>query len=768
MTPDVDLPPEVLTALTPRFTVEREIGAGGMATVYLARDERNDRPVAIKVMRDGGDFATDTERFEREIKLLARLQHPLILPLHDSGLAGETLFFVMPFVDGETLRDRIAREGSLPIGESVRIAAEVADALAYAHAQGVVHRDIKPENIMLWRGHAVVADFGIAGLVRDAALETAGPARLTQAGMSLGTPAYMSPEQAGGETDIGPPADQYSLAVVLYEMLTGAPPFYGSAYSVVHRHLTETPTPVRVIRPDVPEPLSNALDRALAKPRDARWPSITAFRDALQGTVGASAAAAAPPMSGDGRISIAVLPFANVGGAAENEFFSDGLTDELISALARLPRLRVVSRTSVFSFRGRDLPLAEIGARLRVGFVLTGSVRRAGDRLRLSAHLSRVADDTMLWSETYERHLSDVFELQDELSHRIVDTVREALGTTEISTPPKTRYPRSMTAYDQYLLGRHHWQKRGLASLRDGLACFERAIEADPAYAPAYAGLADSYALLANAGETPTAELYAKAREAALKSISLDPQNADGYASLGFVKLHHDWTLEAAARDLRRATELNPGYSTAWQWYAASLRALARFDEAIAASQQALVLDPFAVSTSIGLGISHFFARDFARAASSFERAIAMAPGSEDAYNWLTATYLLLERLDEALRTTQEWIAVQSRPGFANTGMLAAIYGRMGRMAQAREHADAMIQAPFAPPFFVALIYYFMGELDEMYRWLERGVEERAPFMYWLRTFPALSDEWANPRFAALLEKMGLGPPLPVVPTARR
>ncbi|HJU64099.1 MAG TPA: hypothetical protein VJ596_00420, partial [Gemmatimonadaceae bacterium] len=522
----------------------------------------------------------------------------------------------------------------------------------------------------------------------------------------------------------------------------------------------EVPTSIRVLRPELSPALSDAIDRALAKPRDSRWPSITAFRDALHGTVSATAAAAAPPMSGDSRIAIAVLPFTNVGGAAENEFFSDGLTDELIGALARLPRLRVVSRTSAFSFRGRDLPLSEIGSRLRVGFVLSGSVRRAGDRLRLSAHLSRVADDTMLWSETYERRLADVFEVQDELSRRIVGTVREALGTTEISTPPRARQARSMTAYDKYLLGRHHWGKRGSASLREGLTCFQKAIEADPTYAPAYAGLADSYALLANYGATPVAEMYANARAAALKAIELDPQLADGYASLGFVKLHHDWNLEGAASDLRRATELNPSYSTAWQWYAASLRALGRFDDALAASQQALALDPFAVATSVGLGISQLFARDFIGATASLERAIAMASRSEDAYNWLTATYLFLGRPAEALRVVERAIEVQSEEGFANTGMLAAVYARMGRQEEALERADAMIKAPFAPPFFVALIFYFMGETEEMYRWLERGVEERAPFMYWLRTFPALSTEWGNPRFAALLEKMGIGPPL--------
>jgi TolB-like protein/Flp pilus assembly protein TadD len=501
------------------------------------------------------------------------------------------------------------------------------------------------------------------------------------------------------------------------------------------------------------------VDRALAKRRDDRWSSIIAFRDALQGVAITGAQAVAAPAVGDARISVAVLPFANVGGSAENEFFSDGLTEEVIGALARLPRLRVVSRNSAFSFRGRDVPLAEIGAQLRVGFVLTGSVRRSGERLRLSAHLSRVADDTMLWSETYERRMADVFDVQDELSRRIVGTVREALGNAETSTPAPVRHPRSVTAYDQYLQGRHHWNKRGAAALREGMACFQRAIEADATFAPAFAGLADSYALLASSETGVSAEMYARAREAALKAIALDPLLAEGYASLGFVKLQHDWDMEGAGRDLRRATELNPSYVTAWQWYASYLRSVARFDEAIAASHQALALDPFSVATSIGLGISHFFAGDLPTAAAQFERAIAMEPLSVDGYTWLASTYHALERFEKAAEMARR--AGELLPeGQARTGTLATMYAGLGRHDEARELLGQMLVAPATSRFFVALIYSFLGETDEVYRWLNLGVDERAPFMYWIRTYPLLSREWGNPRFAAVLERMGLGPPL--------
>jgi serine/threonine-protein kinase len=258
--------------------------------------------------------------------------------------------------------------------------------------------------------------------------------------------------------------------------------------------------------------------------------------------------------------------------------------------------------------------------------------------------------------------------------------------------------------------------------------------------------------------------MYAAAREAATKAIALDPALAEGHASLGFVKLHHDWDLEGAAADLKRATELNPSYSTAWQWYAAAMRALARFDEAIAASQQALALDPFAVATSVGLGMPQFFARDMVTAAATFERAIAMAPNSEDAYNWLASAYLALDRPADAHSLIEREMRIPPGDSFANTGMRAAVHTSQGRHAEAQACATKMVALQFAPPFFVAVIYSFMGDQEETYRWLNVGVESRATFMYWLRTFPLLSREWGDPRFAALLERMGLEPPLPAPP----
>lgn len=554
----------------------------------------------------------------------------------------------MPYVDGEGLRDRMLRDGQLPIADALRIAIEVADALAYAHAQGVVHRDIKPENIMLWRGHAVVADFGIASIAHAASADE--DARLTRAGAWLGTPGYMSPEQAAGELNIGPAADQYSLALVLYEMLTGSPLFVGSLRSVLARQVTESPRSIAEVRPDVAPTVATAMTRALAKKPEARWPSTASFVEALRGATDPAARIGPSPESADARLSLAVLPFANIGGDSANDFFSDGMTDELIGALARVPRLRVVSRTSAFAFRGKDVALAEIGARLRVGFVLSGSVRRAGNRLRLSAHLSRVADDSLLWSETYDRKVADVFEVQDDLSRRITGTVREALGTSSATTPARVQPARNVTAYDEYLQGRYHWNKRSAASLREGLAAFQRAIEADPTYAPAWAGLADSHALLASSSLELPSTSYPAARDAALKAIELDPSLAEGHASLGLVRLNYDWDWEGAERELLRAIELNPSYSTARQWYSSYLSSMARFAEAIASAQQAAAVDPFSITATVRVGIAYTFALEYEKAAAQLERAMAMEPSFLHAHSWLANSYIGLGRYDDAIR----------------------------------------------------------------------------------------------------------------------
>jgi tetratricopeptide (TPR) repeat protein len=384
-------------------------------------------------------------------------------------------------------------------------------------------------------------------------------------------------------------------------------------------------------------------------------------------------------------------------------------------------------------------------------------VRRAGDRLRLSAQLSRVADDTLLWSETYERKIADVFEVQDDLARRITATVREALGTGGATTPARVHHAQSVTAYDQYLLGRYTWNKRTTASLQEGMACFQRAIDADPEYAPAYAGLADSHALLASSGVVLPAVAYPAARTAALRAIELDPSLAEGHASLGLIRLNYDWDWVGAEEEFRTALELNPSYSTARQWYSSFLSSMGRHDEAIASAQQAAALDPFSITATIRIGIAYSHAEKHDDAAATLERAMAMDPAFLHSHSWLTMAYLALGRHEDALRIAEEaYAASRNSPNFRP--LLAFVYRAVGRLDDARAIIEERLSAPDVNPFGRALLYLMIDDHDKCYAWLNRGVDERGDQMHSLRTNPFFVAARPDPRFAAVLQRMRLLP----------
>jgi len=441
-------------ALADRYALERELGRGGMATVYLARDLKHGRPVAIKVLRPEIASALGPERFLREIEVAARLTHPHILPLHDSGEAVGFLYYVMPFVEGDSLRDRLEREEQLPLEEALQVTREIADALSYAHSRDVVHRDVKPENILFQAGHAVVSDFGIARAITAAASGT-----LTEAGIPIGTPGYMSPEQALAKRHLDGRSDIYSLGCVLYEMLAGEPPFTGpTAQAVLARHSLDPVPPLRTVRQAVPLAIEQAVMKALEKVPADRFATASEFADALRTprASGPAPTAAIPK-------SIVVLPFANLSPDPDNEYFSDGITEEIINALSQLPGLHVAARTSSFAFKGKSAGIAEVGARLKVATVLEGSVRKAGSRVRITAQLVNVADGYHLWSERYDRELDDIFAIQDAIARTIAHRLEVALAGPAgdmLVTPPTE----SLAAYQLYLKARYFWNQRGSAS----------------------------------------------------------------------------------------------------------------------------------------------------------------------------------------------------------------------------------------------------------------------------------------------------------------
>ena len=737
------------TAVSDRYRIEEEIGRGGAAVVFLAEDLKHDRKVAIKVLRPG---AYEPQRFLREIRIAARLTHPQILPLHDSGECDGLLYFVMPYAGCESLRDRLIREGLLPIDVALRIARTVSAALAYAHRLGVIHRDIKPENILLQEGEPVVADFGVATALTAAGSENV---YVTDRGMTVGTPAYMSPEQATAEPGLDGRSDQYSLACVLYEMLVGEPPFAGSGpRATMARHAIETPSPVRSRRPELPLAVERALQRALAKEPSDRFPSMTEFAEALvaSGPDTWLAPASAPDLR-----AIAVLPFVNASPDPENEYFSDGMTDELITALSKVEGLHVASRTSVFALKGVREDVRALGARLNVTTVLEGTVRRAGNRLRITVQLTGVDDGRTLWSERYDRELADVFEIQDEIARTIVTTLRSTL-LRDLGDAPAMRYTANVRAYQLYLKGRFWWNRRTQEAIAEGVKYFEQAIAEDDSYALAYTGLADSYALYLDYRGAPVVEGMEKARVMALKALELDESLAEAHTSLGWVKFIFDWDWPAAERELSRAIELNPRYATARQWYSWYLTAMGRCDAAIAHGRIAAELDPASVSVRRSLGWLHYYARQPEASLEHLRRALAMDPTAEENHRLIGLAYMQLGKYDEAAAAFREAIASSDSRALATAGLgqAAALRGRedeaRGILAQLQAEAERRYVSPIA----VAMLHTSLGEADQAFNWLDRAYEDRRGWLTYLRVEPILDPLRGDPRFRALLERMRL------------
>jgi len=743
-------PPELAAALAERYAIEREIGRGGMAAVYLAEDRKHGRKVAVKVLDPSLAASLGAERFLREIRIAARLAHPHILPLIDSGEADGWLYYVSPHVPDGSLRDRLRREPQLPIGEAVAIAAEIGAALDFAHRQGFVHRDVKPENILFADRHAVLADFGIARAVFPVEVAT-----VTEVGMALGTPEYMSPEQAAGEQDLGARSDVYSLACVLYEMLAGAPPLRGEgARATMAKQVTEAPAPLRAARPDAPPHVERALVRALAKDPAERLASAAEFVTALH--TPAAGASVGVSVAAWGR-GIVVLPFTNASGDPDNEYLSDGITDELISALARVEGLRVTARTSAFALKGKPQDVRSIGALLGTAWVLEGSVRRAGSRLRITAQLTSTDDGRLLWSERYDRTLEDVFAIQEELARTIVDTLR-ATSFAALAEPVAKRYTNNVLAYSHYLKGRFAWNKRSPDGTSEAIAAFEAAIAEDPNYAPAYAGLADSYALQLDYRSVPVAEGFARAKAYARRALELDDTVAEAHASLAWGLLIYDWDWDGAAREFRRAIELDPRYPTAHQWYAFSLAAHGRFEEALVESHTALELDPASVSIRRTAGLAYFYARRYPQARDHLVRAIAMNPTSEENYRILGLILAHLGQWEEAERAVREALAAPGVGAYSHA-TLGFVLARSGRRSDAEailRDLTEVAQRGYVSPVAFATVHLGLGNVDAALDWAERAYAERRGWLVYFKVNPLLDPLRGRPRFEALLKRMRL------------
>jgi len=737
-------------ALAEKYAIEREIGSGAMSRVYLARDLRHNRAVALKVLRPELSAVLGAERFLREISIAAKLHHPHILPLYDSGDAGGLLYFVMPYVEGETLRDRLAREGTLPLDVALQILREVADALTYAHAQGIVHRDVKPENVLFEAGHAVVSDFGIARAVSASEQD-----ELTGAGLILGTPAYMSPEQAEGSVEVDARSDVYALGCVLYEMLAGRPPFTGSFERILYQHLSETPADLSRERPTIPGRLDAVLAAALAKQPAERFATAAAL------AVAAAEAVVVPSRAAlSSEKSIAVLPFTNMSADPENEFFSDGMTEEIISTLAQLPDLHVASRTSSFAFKHQTLGIAEVGRKLNVGTVLEGSVRRAGSRIRVTAQLVKVSDGYHLWSERYDRELDDVFAIQEEIAQAIVSKLKAEL--LEVAARPLVRRAtQNVEAYTLYLKGRFYWNRRNEGALERGVECFEQALALDPSFTLASVGLADSYNIFGFYSLRPPQDAFPRAREAALRAMELEPDLAEARAALGYVRLYHDWDTERAAADFGRAISADPGYAMAHHYLGNCLIAMGRMEDGKAAFRSALRAEPLSLIINAGLGWGMYYAREYGDAVRQLQSTLEIDESFGITHLWLGWSY---EQLGQPQKALEAYERAQIHLGGAplTTAAVARAQARLGHPSRALGMALGLEEetSRYVSPYDIASIYATVEDADATVEWLERAFAERSHLLVFLHIDPKFDAVRADPRFAQLVARVGM-PPMP-------
>jgi TolB-like protein/Flp pilus assembly protein TadD len=650
------------------------------------------------------------------------LNHPHILPLFDSGDANGLLYYVMPYVEGESLREKLDREQQLPVEEAVHHGRAIASALDYAHRQGIVHRDIKPENVMLYEGEAMVMDFGIAKAV------SAGAETLTQTGMMVGTPAYVSPEQAAGETNLDGKSDQYSLACVVYEMITGERPFSGATpQAVMAKRFSETPKPLRAIRSAVPESVEKAVSRAMSTDGAGRYATTAQFGQALaSGSVTTPTNTAAVPVAAVSQAkSVAVLPFANLSADPDSEYFTDGMADEIINALSKIQSLRVASRTSSFAFKGKSEDISEIGKKLKVSTVLEGSMRKMGNKLRITAQLINAADGYQLWSERYDREVEDVFAIQDDISQAIVKALKVILSEGEKKQIEKARAV-NVQAYDYYLRGRQYYYIHR-KSLEYARQMFNRAAETDPEYARAHAGVADTCSLL---------YMYYDAREfnlkqadfASARALELEPDLAEAHVARGLA-VSLSKRFKEAESEFETAMKLDPKLFEAAYWYGRALEAEGRYQEA----------------------------------AKMYERAQTLRPEDYQAPSFLAQTYRRLGFVEEGKAADRRAIKLmlerlELNPSDARAAnLLAATYASQGETEKAIDYAERSIAIDADDAMLLynlCCTYALLGRNDDAIDCLERAVDKGFGHREWIDHDPDLDPLRGSPRFESIMRAM--------------
>jgi serine/threonine-protein kinase len=737
------------------YKILEKLGEGGMGVVYKAQDTKLDRFVALKFLPPHLSASeADKARFMQEAKAASALNHPNVCTIYAIEEHEHQLFIAMEFVDGQTLRDlvRSNHDSTLPIKRAIDIGIQIADGLGAAHEKGIVHRDIKPENILLHEGRPLVADFGIA----RAAI---GPdtSRMTQAGMALGTPAYMSPEQTAGDPDLDGRSDEYSLACMLYEMLAGAPPFAGgSAGALLVQRFTQAPPHISESQPTIGAALDHALHRAMAREPAERFASIAAFAEALR-TPGTYDPA------GEEK-SIAVLPFENMSADRENDYFADGMSEEIINALTQLPGLRVVARTSAFSFKGKAIDLRAIGEKLQVKHVLEGSVRKAGSRLRITAQLVSVADGYHLWSERYDREMDDVFAIQDEIATTIAAKLQVTLAGSETGQLVKPATA-NLEAYDEYLKGMALMHRRGLA-IGAAIESFRQAIALDPEYAPALAGLAHALTLSCFWGMTSPAEVGKTALDAASRALAANPDLAEVQVAAAMVAIGVEFDRAKAARAWDRAVQLGPTEVDVRTGRAVFHLCYVRgdFDAAVREVGIALRSDALNPTLHSQMGLVLAFAGRGAEAVTEAHRAIALEPSALFGHWILLHAFRVAGAPDQVIATGLGILRTFGRNVWIMMG-LAGAYTAVGRLEEATALFDELVarsRTEYVQPAVLAIIAMHLGRRDEAVRRWARAAEDRDMLMVAMLLHAPLSATLrAQPEHAEVLRRLGWDKPLP-------
>jgi serine/threonine-protein kinase len=744
------------------YLVLEKLGSGGMGDVYVAEDTRLNRRVAVKFLRaEVADARDSRARILREARAAAALNHPNIVHLYSVEEAGDLVFITMELVQGRSLRQLLAPGTSLTLAQTISFARQLGEALACAHAAGIVHRDLKPGNVMVTDDERVkILDFGVAKFV--ARISTQDPEDSTttgeeaSVGQAVGTTGYMSPEQALGKT-LDARTDLFALGVVVYEMATGRTPFQGETVAAVFDHLlNRRQPPLLTFNPTLPRSLEIIIDKALEKDPEHRYRSAEEFLRDLRAVTGSSPpdmnpATTAPTVSS----SVAVLPFVDMSPGKDQEYFCHGITEEIIMSLTSVRGLQVISRTSAFAFQSKDLEVTEIGRRLRVATILEGSVRKSGDRVRITTQLVNAEDGYHIWSKRFDRELSDVFVIQDEIAASILDEFR-----IDHDTGPSARAALNVPAHDAYLKGMYALNKWTDAAVRQAIVAFNQAVAEDPTFAPAYTALAEAHIwFYSGLGILPADETIPHARRAVDKALALDSNLAQAYKARGLIAMNHDWDRRTAEQALTRALQLAPGSASAHLWNAWRLALLEqRHDLALSELEEAERLDPLDLQVKTQIGYVHHFRHDLDRAIAQFEKVVALEPSFAFAHYALGDACTERGQFDRAIAEFNRSIELAGR-SVNHVGVLGYAYGRSGNRERAKEHLDelaARAAAGYVSPMWFALVHLGLSDLDGLFQSLNRAFEERDGSLILITAAVEFDPVREDPRFRSLLDRMGV------------